>query len=140
MKKMPEPPGEGEENAPRLLRAGAFLPLFMKRTENQILFFCQRNQYSGAKWKFLGRFALHPSACALGAGEEGRVGTDVGQRCAASHEFPSDFPGAPCPTGIARYKAKAVAKDKSGRDKQSSFRLPLHSRVSLRARPNFGGQ
>lgn len=139
MKKMPELPGEGEENAPWLLRGGPFLPLFTKRMEN-FFFFFQRNQYSGTKWKPLGRFALHSSACGLGAGEEGRAGTDAGERCAASHEFPYDSLGAPCLTRITQYKVKAAAKDKSGREKQFSFSLPLCSHVLLWGCPNFGGQ
>lgn len=83
---------------------------------------------------------LHPSACGLGARDEGRAGTDTGKRCAASHEFPFDSLGATCLTGITRYDAKAVAKDKSGRDKEFSFSLPLRRRVSLWGGSNFGGQ
>lgn len=90
----------------------------------KIWFFCQRNQYSGTKRKPLSRFALHPSACGLGTGEEGRAGTNTGKRCAASREFPLNFPGAPCLTRIMRYKAKAVAKEKISSDK--SFPFPCH--------------
>lgn len=97
----------------------------------KISFFSQRNQYSGTERKPLGRFALHSSACGLGAGEEGRARTDAGEQCAASHEFPYDSLGAPCLTRITQYKVKAAAKDKSGREKQFSFSLPLCSHVSL---------
>lgn len=93
----------------------------------KISFFSQRNQYSGTERKPLGRFALHSSACGLGAGEEGRARTDAGEQCAASHEFPYDSLGAPCLTRITQYKVKAAARIKVA--ERNSFPFPCHFAV-----------
>lgn len=138
VKKMSELPGE-DKKMPHSCRvrdtSSSYLPNAWK-----IWGVCQRNQYSRTKQKPLSRFALHLSACGLGAREEGRAGADTEEWCAASHKFPSGSLRAPCLTRIMQHKAQAEAKDKTGTDKQFSFSLSLCSRVSWWGCPNFGGQ
>lgn len=108
----------------------------------KIWYFCQRNQYSRTKRKPLGRFALHPSACGLGAEEEGRAGTDA-------RELPTNFLLIPwelyvylgsCNTTPKLRLRIKVAETKQFflflAEEESSF----HRRVSLWGCPNFGGQ
>lgn len=86
-------------------------------------FFWQRNQYSETKRKPLGRLALHPSTCGLGARDEGS-----GDRCRKAvcsfQWILFNSPQVLCLTGITPYKAKAAANDKSSSDKQ--FPFPCH--------------